>query len=168
MSGLYGNVAGGFGYPKTFVLTNSDGNDIATGVVVGEETVFDATVNDVREGKVFAGDEGVKTGTKVIPAYHTTTGVYYVPANSELKITISDGNKYDYTELQAMVISWNTNYEDSVAVEKVVIDDNVYNVNSTTVVSNVTKDSTNKAISLGIINGVTPVIIRYFSYKGEF
>lgn len=62
MSGLYGNVCGGFGNPKTYVLTDKNGKEI-TGVLVDNLTVFTATPEDVRSGKVFAGDEGVKTGT---------------------------------------------------------------------------------------------------------
>lgn len=62
MSGLYGNVCGGFGNPKTYVLTDENGKEI-TGVLVDNLTVFTATPEDVRSGKVFAGDEGVKTGT---------------------------------------------------------------------------------------------------------
>lgn len=65
MSGLYGNVCGGFGNPKTYVLTDENGKEI-TGVLVDNLTVFTATPEDVRSGKVFAGDEGVKTGTNTL------------------------------------------------------------------------------------------------------
>ena len=53
MSGLYGNVCGGFGNPKTYVLTDENGKEI-TGVLVDNLTVFTATPEDVRSGKVFA------------------------------------------------------------------------------------------------------------------
>lgn len=61
MSGLYGNATGGFSFPKTFILTDENGTEL-TGVVVDSQVLFTATPLDVREGKVFAGDEGVKTG----------------------------------------------------------------------------------------------------------
>jgi hypothetical protein len=166
MSGLYGNAVMAPAALKTVIIEDADGNEL-TGVVTGEQVIFDATPNDVRLGKTFAGDEGVKVGQKDIPSYHTTTGVQYVPANTEFKITISIKDRYDYTELQAMIIPWNTNYEDSVAVEKVVIENNVYNAGSTTAIATITKDAENKSILFGITNGDTPAIIRFFTYKEE-
>lgn len=62
MSGLYGNAAGGFGMPKTFVLVDENGNEII-GVVVGEKVVFTATAADIVSGKTAATEEGVVTGT---------------------------------------------------------------------------------------------------------
>lgn len=166
MSGLYGNATGGFGNPQTYILTDENGKEL-TGVLVENVTVFDATPEDVRLGKTYAADEGVKVGTKDIPAYHTTTGVVAIPANAEFKFSLEKEDKYDYTELMAMIMPYNTTSEASVAVEKVVIDDKVYNVGSTTVVSTVTKDSGNKEISFGITNGSTQSVIRYFTYKEE-
>lgn len=117
MSGLYGNATGGFCNPQTYILTDGNGKEI-TGVLVENVTVFDATTDDVRLGKTYAADEGVKVGTNDIPAYHTTTGVYYVPANSELKIVMTNGDRCDYTELQAMVMPYNSSVNDSNAVNK--------------------------------------------------
>lgn len=166
MSGLYGNPVGGGSLPKTLILTDENGVEVV-GVVVGQKTVFTATDNDVRKGMVYASDGGVSTGTKDIPAYNTTTGVVAIPADSELKFKLDKEDSYDYTELQAMIMPYNSTASDSVAVEKVVINDNVYNTGSTTIISTVSKDTTNKAISFGINNGSTPTIIRYFTYKEE-
>ena len=166
MSVIYGNPSGGFGMPKTFVLTDDNGNEL-TGVCVDNLTIFDATTNDVREGKTYAGDEGVKVGTKNIPNYHTTAGYRFIPANIEIVIPLPLENRYDYTELQAMIMPYNTGLVDSVAVNKTVIEGNVYDVGSTIALSSVVKDSENKSISLGITNGSTPSIIRYFTYKEE-
>lgn len=164
----YGNPVGGFCYPKTYILTDEDGNEMATGVVVGEKTVFTATDNDVRLGKVYAGDEGVKTGTKDIPIYYTTSGVVAIPAGSELKIVIEENDRWDYTELQAMICPYNSSIDNSVSVEKVVIKDKVYNSGSTAVVASVTKDATNNAILFGITNNSTKqALIRYITYKEE-
>lgn len=63
MSVIYGNLVGGIsGYGNTFVVVDADNNEF-TGVVVDEEVLFTATDEDVREGKVYAGDHGVSTGT---------------------------------------------------------------------------------------------------------
>lgn len=166
MSGLYGNATGGFGNPQTYILTDGNGKEI-TGVLVENVTVFDATTDDVRLGKTYAADEGVKVGTKDIPAYHTTTGVYYVPANSELKIVMTNGDGCDYTELQAMVMPYNSSVNDSNAVNRVAMKDKVYNVGEATAISTVTKDVASSSISFGLTNGEQPAVIRYFTYKEE-
>lgn len=60
---IYGNVVGGYsGTPKTYIIEDEYGNQV-TAVVVDEVTLFTATDEDVREGKVYAGDKGVSTGT---------------------------------------------------------------------------------------------------------
>lgn len=165
MSGLYGNAAGGFGMPKTFILTDSDGNEL-TGVVVGEETVFDATINDVREGKIFAGDEGVKTGTKIIPYYNTSEGYKIVESGSEFTLELPASDLYDYTKLQCIICPYDSSINNSVSAEKVVIENNVYESNSTTSISTVVKDSVNKTINFGITNDTSILyVIRYFTYK---
>lgn len=165
MSGLYGNATGGFGFPKTFLLTDSDGNEI-TGVVVGEETIFDATKNDVREGKTFAGNDGVATGTKVIPAYHTTETELYIENGEDFIIPLSYLDLYDYTKLQVIICKYNTSMSDSVSAQKISILDKVFDVNSTTEVSSVTKDAENKSINLGITNNSgVPCVLRVFTYK---
>lgn len=165
--GFYGNPSGGFGMPKTIILTDDNGDEI-TGVVVDSQVIFTATDNDVREGLVYASDGGVSTGTKDIPSYHTITGVQAIPADTEFKISIQDGDMYDYTELQAMIMPYDSDIGTSMAVNRVVIKDSVYNTGSNEIISSVTKDSENKTISLGIVNGDTPAIIRYFAYKEEF
>lgn len=62
MSGLYGNVTGGFGMPKTFVITDESGNEL-TGIIVGEQVVFTATAADVVAGKTAGTADGVVVGT---------------------------------------------------------------------------------------------------------
>jgi hypothetical protein len=60
---ISGNMVGTYSaIGKTFILVDENGNEI-TGVVVDKETVFTATDNDVREGKVYASDDGVSVGT---------------------------------------------------------------------------------------------------------
>lgn len=65
MSTIYGNLVGGIvGYGKTFVLVDENNNEL-TGVVVDELTVFDATAEDIKLGKVAGTDSGVVIGTHV-------------------------------------------------------------------------------------------------------
>lgn len=160
--GVYGNATGGFGMPKTFVLVDENNNEL-TGVVTGEEIVFTAGLNDIRAGKVAANAEGVVTGTKDIPSYNTTEGRKLVPAGSQFVLSIPN---YDYTRLQAIICSYNTTLDDSVATEKVVINDNVYGVQSTTSIAVVQKNDNGFYIDFGISNtSDQPYLIRYFTYK---
>lgn len=60
---ICGNIVGGSsGFGKTYVIEDMDGNTY-TGVVVEDITVFTAKDEDVLEGKVYAGENGVSTGT---------------------------------------------------------------------------------------------------------
>lgn len=167
MSGLYGNVAGGFGYPKTFVLTDSDGNDIATGVVVGEETVFDATRDDVKAGKIFASNDGIQEGIDT-RTYRTTHAAWFVLPGEQFSIPLEDYEKYNYTKFQAMIAELNTTQLDSTSVVKISLNDAVYDVNSTTKISDVTKNSSTKSVDLNITNDTNNIyVIHYNTYKEE-
>ena len=151
----------------TYILVDEDGNEVV-GVMVDAETVFDATANDIRAGKTAATEDGVTTGEKDIPAYHTTEGFVAVPVGSKFSIYIATAERYDFTKLQAIICPFNTTVADSVAAEKVSIDRNVYQVNSTDVLATVSINPETKTIDLGIENnGDTPYIIRYFTYKEE-
>ena len=135
-------------------------------VLVDEETVVDATANDIRLGVTAVTEDGITEGTKEIPAYHTTEGVQGVPAGGEAVIKIL--GRYDYTKMQAILCLFNTSLANSVAADKVCINDNVYAVSSTDVLSSVTIDHENSTIKLGIVNeSDKPLVIRYFSYKEE-
>lgn len=50
--------------PDSYIIEDEIGNQV-TAIVVDEFTLFTATDDDVREGKVYAGDNGVSTGTHV-------------------------------------------------------------------------------------------------------
>lgn len=166
---IYGNPVGGALNAKTYQLECNGGTAKIMAVVVDEETIFDADVNDVRAGKVFATNNGVKVGTKNIPAYNTCAGYRIIAPNEEFKIILSASDLYDYTKLQCIICPFNTSISDSVAADKVVIDGSLYEVNSSTVLSEVTKDATEKAIKLGITNdSSSSYIIRLFTYKEEF
>lgn len=60
---ICGNIVGGSsGFGKTYVIEDADGNSY-TGVVVENITVFDATPEDLKLGKIAASDMGVIIGT---------------------------------------------------------------------------------------------------------
>lgn len=162
---IMGNIVGGSAPLKTVIIQDKDGNEF-TGVITDREMIFDATPNDVKIGKVFASDDGVGTGTDT-KTYRVQTGTKAIRANEEFKIILSDYNMYNYSQLQAMIMPYETNMNNSTSVNKVVINNNVYNTGSNIVVSVVSKDDVNKAINLGIINESTPHIVRYFLYKEE-
>ena len=161
---IYGNAVGGItGYGKTFILQDENGNEVV-GTVVDDLMVFDADpLTDIREGKTAVTDQGVVTGAKKIPSYNTNEGRRLITNGSAFVIPSSN---YDYTRLQAMICSFNTNMDDSVSTEKVIINDNVYDVQSTVSLSVVVKDDVNAGIDFGIINtSGKPCLIRYFMYK---
>ena len=165
---IYGNPVGGALNAKTFMLEVNGGKTEIAATVVGEETVFDATPNDVRTGKKFATSYGVEVGTKDIPAYRTAQGAVIIKPNENFSIVLEGYSQYDYTKLQCLISKFNTSVDDSVAVDKVVIGDNVYAVNSTIPLAAVTKDAATKSIKLNIKNeSSVDYVLRYFTYREE-
>ena len=62
MSIIYGNLVGGASaLNKTFLLVDENGNEVPA-VVVESLTVFDATPEDLKRGKVAASNDGVIIG----------------------------------------------------------------------------------------------------------
>lgn len=168
---IYGNAVGGItGYGKTFILQDENGNEL-TGVVVGEEVVFTADpLTDIREGKVAATNVGVVTGAKNIPAYHTNAGMELIRPAHSFTISLQQDNAYDYTVFQAMIsLADSTNLDNSVNTHMVVLNDSVFNVNSTDVVSFVTKNNETNSINLNINNdSENYYVVHYFTYKEEY
>lgn len=167
---IYGNTIGGFGgnsgggssIDSTFIIEDSEGNELV-GIVVNEEVIFTADANDIRKGTVAATQTGVTEGTKEIPAYHTSFGSKIVTAGSRIVLDIQE---YEYTKLQVLLCKFNTSMTNSVAVDKVVIDNVVYPVQSTIAESNIIVDKANARIDFGIVNDSgKPYILRYSSYK---
>lgn len=149
------------------ILVDEDGNEIAA-VITDEEVSLTATANDVRIGTTVLTDDGLITGEKVIPAYHSTEGYRLIPPGSAVIIPNIDTtiDSYDYTKLQSMICLFNTESDDSVYTEKVTIGENVYNVKSLDAISTIEKDHDTKNINLGIINDSDiSWIIRFFMYK---
>lgn len=148
---------------KTYILVDDDGNEYAA-VLVDEPVEITATANDIRLGTTAVTRDGVTEGTKRIPSYETEEGYKLIPDGHEFKLTGID--KYDYTKLLAVICVWNTNMSNSVAAEKVVINNNVYVSGSTEIVSTVTSNADTKCIDFGLTNDSDSFrIIRYITYK---
>lgn len=162
---IIGNVVGGKPLIKSYILETEDGKEIPA-VLTDQEVVFTATPNDIREGKVAATGDGVTVGEKVIPSYHTSEGVAYIPSGTKFMIQLKTLDLYKYTKLQAIICPFERSTSESVTAEKVSMDSKVYNVKSNTSISNVGIDETLQSIDLGIVNSTDrPFIIRYFTYK---
>lgn len=152
---------------QMYLLVTEDGQELPA-VMVEELTLFDATPNDIRIGKTAATDTGVTVGEKVIPSYHTYTGTRLVANRSSFKIPNMDTriNNYDYTKLQSIICSFNSNIAKSVSAEKVSIEDTLYNVHSVEPISTILKNHNTKSIDFGITNDTgKPCVLRYFTYK---
>ena len=66
---ICGNMVGSYSQiGKTFIIVDEDGEELA-GVIVDQQVVFNATDDDVVEGKIYASDSGVSIGTKETPSY---------------------------------------------------------------------------------------------------
>ena len=165
---ITGNVIGAvLVTPDTFILQDENGKEY-TAVMVEEEVDLNATANDIRLGTRAAGNNGVIDGEKVIPSYHTYQGARLVTAGSAVTIPEIDEkiNYYDYTKLQSIICSFNSSISDSVSAEKVQIENDVYNVQSTFSIATVTKNHDSKLIDFGITNDSgTHWVNRFFMYK---
>lgn len=150
---------------QMYVLVTEDGKEIPA-VLVDELTTFDATANDIRIGKTAATDSGITVGEKVIPGYLAHEGVKKIRSGRKFEITFGTPNQYDYTLLQCMICRYNTTLTDSVATEKVVINDLVFEVLSTEPICSVVKNHDKSSIDLGIVNDTDEtLVLRYVSLK---
>lgn len=151
---------------QMYILVDEEGNEYPA-VFVNEETVFDATANDIREGKVAATDDGVTLGTKEIPSYYVSEGYRLITAGEQFETAFTE--HYDFTKMTAIICPFSKSLMASVSAEKVVIEENVYPVNSTDIVSSVIRDGVNKKINLGFTNDTSSIyVLRYFTYKEDY
>lgn len=164
---IYGNMIGGNSKINVLQLEMEDGT-ILEGVIANDAPVITATPKDVRKGKTFIASNGVVEGQKDIPSYRTHKGIYGVFPGEQCSIPLSHYDLYNYTKLQCIIAPYNTTLENSVAANKVVINDYLYEVNSTEILSTVTKNAETKSIDLNIINTTdNDLIVHYFTYKKE-
>ena len=170
-----GGVVGDYYYQRVFaecqtvyMLQLSDNGTSAYTQLVNQESVqLTATPNDIRKGTTAVINNGVVEGEKEIPAYHTEQGVVRIKAGKDFVIPFFS-EQYDYTKIQAVIAPFNTKFSDSVAVDRVVIENSVYNVNSTQVIATISKDKAKQAINLGIKNNSNvDYVIQYFTYREE-
>jgi hypothetical protein len=166
---ISGNMVGSYSQMgKTFILVDENGAEI-TGVCVDNPVVFTAGDNDVREGMVYASDDGVSTGTKDIPIYRTFAGNYIIKPGAKFSIPMPDYNQYDYTVFQCMISLIDfSNINNSVATNMISIKNSVYEVNSTVKLSDISKNVDTKSIDLNINNdSENYYFIHYFTYREE-
>lgn len=166
MSVIYGNPSGGFGMPRLIEIADENGNTFI-GTVTDSEINLDATRADVKVGKKFAGNDGIEEGTdtKTYRTYHATKLI--LPGDN-FSIPLEEYEQYNYTKFQAMIAEFNTDQYDSTSVSKISVNDAVYNVNSNSKISDVTKNSSLKSIDLNIINSTDKTFcIFYNTYKEE-
>lgn len=150
----------------TYVLVDEDGNEIPA-VFVENETIFTATENDIRIGKIAANQNGIVTGIKEIPTYQAIEGYVTIKPGKSMDIPLYS-DMCNYTTLQGIVCRYNTAVSNSVSAEKVVIKDNVYEVGSTIELSTVTVDSVAQTIKLGLTNDTEfSLVVRYMIIKEE-
>lgn len=149
--------------PNTYILVDEAGNEVAA-TFVDEPVTLTATANDIRKGTTAVTSDGVITGEKEIPAYHTTEGFKLIPSGSTYQI--SGLAHYNFTKLQAIICRFSGSMSKSVAAEKVSIEGNVYDVGSNEALANVTVDDDMESINLGIANeNTSPCVLRYFTYR---
>ncbi len=163
---IYGNATGGFGMPKTIELSDVDGNTVV-GVITGSKVIFTANPSDVKIGKVAASDVGIIEGTdtKTYRTFHATKLVF---PEENFSIPLEEYDQFNYTKFQAAIAEFNNDQYDSVSVNKISLNDAVYNVGSSEKLSDVTKNSSSKSIDLNITNSTDKVfIIHYNTYKEE-
>lgn len=159
--GILGNASGGFGFPKSFVITDDSGNEL-TAVVTDEVKVFDATPSDVRMNKIFASENGIQTGENTI-TYITTAGYQIFAPNSNISINLSERNKYNYDLFQCMICLADLgNINNSVAAKMIAVNNGVYEVNSAIKIADISKNSESKSIDFNITNNSENYYLVYF------
>ena len=152
---------------ETVYILSTD-NDTAHAQLINEEVVsLTATESDIRMGTTAVTEKGIIEGIKDIPPYHTKQGTAIFLPNEEIKLQFYT-DIHDYTGFQAIISKFNTEVKNSVDVEMVVINGRVYRVGSTEPISTVIKDSDNKNINLGIVNGNSKCVVRYILFKEEW
>lgn len=150
----------------TFVLVDKDGNEYPA-VYVDSDVLITATPNDIRKGTTAITAEGVVVGEKEIPNYRAVEGNVAIRSGRTMDVPLFS-DMCEYTAIQVIVCDFNTNIDDSVAARKIAVDDNVYNVASTEILSTITVDPTLQTIKLGLANDSDKTaVIRYMIIKED-
>lgn len=164
---VYGNMIGGAsGLGKTFIFEDEEGNNF-TGVVSEKLQIFNAKPSDVKLGKVFASDGGIRVGEST-KTYRVRFESYLIFPGEEFSIPLEHHDAYDCTKFYATISVFNTTEFDSTSVEKIVICDSVCDVGSINKLSDISRNATTKSIDLHLTNDTNNIyIINYSMYKGE-
>lgn len=161
---ISGNMVGGGAAPlKTVILEDESGNQF-TGVCVDSLQIFDATDNDVREGKTYVSDNGASVGTKTIPSYHTTYGHKVIKSDTEITISVDE---FDFSNLFVTITTYNTAVSNSFSATYVAIDGGMYAVGNGEKISDIIADMENEKINLGMTVPEKSVV-RYLVTREEF
>jgi hypothetical protein len=149
-----------------YLIVDEDGNQLFA-TFTEQEILTNATANDIRIGKTAVTENGLVEGENTI-TYRTTEGWEYVLPDSDFVITgLHEYNKYNYTKIQCVIAKY-VSSTDKTAIEKIVLNDNVYNAGSSTVISTLTKDINSKTVNLNITNNTSDIyIIYFFTYAEE-
>lgn len=163
---IYGNVASGFGMPKLIEITDIDGN-VFVGAVTDSKVNLDATRDDVKIGKKFASNDGISEGIDT-RTYRTTQASRLILPGDNFSIPLDKYDIYNYTKFQAVIAEFNTTFADSVKVNRIALNDAVYHVNSSTKISDITKNTLTKSVDFNIVNDTeNSYVIHYMTCKEE-
>lgn len=148
----------------TYALTNADGTQRAYAVLESEAPVtLTATNNDIRSGTTAITNTGYTEGTKDIPAYYSGCGEVFVQAGAT---AIINDLEYDYKYLMVTMAPFNTSVSESTAVKYVSVENAMYEANATEKLADITIDTVNQQVNLGIIAEELSVL-RYFIVREE-
>lgn len=164
MSIINGRQVGGGAPVKTITLVNEKGEEI-TAVVIGKDFIFDATAEDVKEGKTFASDLGVDVGVNE-HMHNAQHGTCLINPGDDFSVTLSENDEYNYAAFQAIIIVSDISAGNSMFANKIVLDNAVYDVASGEKVSDVTKNHAKKSVDFNLVNDTDSVcVVHYITYK---
>lgn len=144
-----------------YLIVDEAGNELY-GTFVNQQTLTNATANDIRIGKTAVTESGIVTGENTI-TYRTSEGSEIVLPGHEFKLSsLADYNQYNYTKLQCIIAKYASKASDRMAAEKIILNNNMYNVGSSVAVSTITKNLETKTINCNITNDTSDIYIIYF------
>lgn len=151
----------------TYILVDENGYEIPA-VLVDEPVELTATPNDIRIGTTAVTGDGIVTGEKEIPSYHTTEGQKIIKSGQSMVIPMYS-EKCRYSKLQVIICAYDKSLSNSVSTEMVVINDKLYAVNSNTAISEVSVNDETQSIDLGLINNRNySILLRYMTIKEDY
>lgn len=166
MSIIYGNMVGSSGgmLGKTVEILSDDGVDLM-GVVVDQETVLTAKPSDIRVGKKAVTDNGVIEGTNTIN-YRTYTASRVILPGESFSIQLDAYNQYDYTKFQGIIVLFSSDYSTNVNTMGITVNDNVFSIETSEKLSDITKNTNTKSIDFNITNSTENIYeVFYFTYR---